>query len=172
MYKINSFLYCSSVINCLIGITYSFVPLYKLFCAETGKSGQIDLGKQSGRSRIETENKTIKIKFEASKSNDLQWEFIPLQKTVEVKPGETALAFYKAKNISNLDMTGISTYTIIPSRLAPFFNKIQCFCFEKQFLSAREEVEMPVYFFIDEDIFNYYPEITEILISYNFFKAR
>ena len=54
-----------------------------------------------------------------------------------------------------------------------YFNKIQCFCFEEQRLGPHEEIDMPVFFFVD-------PEITEdpsmescsvITLSYTFFKT-
>ena len=43
----------------------------------------------------------------------------------QVAPGETALAFYKAKNPTDDAITGISTYTVIPYEAGPYFNKIQ-----------------------------------------------
>lgn len=56
-------------------------------------------------------------------------------------PGETALAFYTAKNPTDLPVTGISTYNVIPFEAGAYFNKIQCFCFEEQQLNPHEEVE-------------------------------
>lgn len=40
-------------------------------------------------------------------------------------PGETALAFYKAKNPTDKAITGISTYNVIPFEAGQYFNKIQ-----------------------------------------------
>ena len=54
----------------------------------------------------------IKISFSASTSDTLPWSFRPLQKEVNVFPGETALAFYKAKNKSTEDIIGIATYNV------------------------------------------------------------
>lgn len=55
---------------------------------------------------------------------------------LKVKPGETALAFYQAENPTDRPIVGISTYTVVPYRAAPYFNKIQvsirswhCYCF-------------------------------------------
>lgn len=40
-------------------------------------------------------------------------------------PGETALAFYKAKNPTDQAIIGISTYNVIPFEAGQYFNKIQ-----------------------------------------------
>ncbi|KAI8813833.1 cytochrome c oxidase assembly protein COX11, mitochondrial-like protein [Cladochytrium replicatum] len=70
------------------------------------------------------------------------------QRKIKVLPGKTAPEFYTAKN-SSADVVGISTYSVVPPKAAQYFNKIQCFCFEEQKLEAGEEVDMPVFFYID-----------------------
>lgn len=55
-------------------------------------------------------------------------------------PGETALAFYTAKNPTDKPVVGISTYNVVPFEAGQYFNKIQCFCFEEQQLNPHEEV--------------------------------
>ena len=55
-------------------------------------------------------------------------------------PGETALAFYTARNPTDKAVTGIATYNVIPFEAGLYFNKIQCFCFEEQRLNPREQV--------------------------------
>jgi hypothetical protein len=57
-----------------------------------------------------------------------------------VVPGETALAFYTARNPTDKAVTGISTYNVIPFEAGQYFNKIQCFCFEEQQLNPHEQV--------------------------------
>lgn len=86
-------------------------------------------------------------------------------------PGETALAFYTATNKGPADIIGIATYSVTPGQVAPYFSKIQCFCFEEQKLNAGESVDMPVFFFIDPD-FARDPAmkgIDTITLSYTFF---
>lgn len=58
----------------------------------------------------------------------------------QLVPGETALAFYTAKNPTDKPVTGISTYNVIPFEAGQYFNKIQCFCFEEQQLNPHEQV--------------------------------
>lgn len=86
-------------------------------------------------------------------------------------PGETALAFYTAVNKGPQDIIGVATYSVTPAQVAPYFSKIQCFCFEEQKLNAGESVDMPVFFFIDPD-FAKDPSmrnIDTITLSYTFF---
>ena len=70
----------------------------------------------------------------------MRWEFRPHQKEIRLVPGETALAFYTARNPSDRPVTGIATYNVIPFEAGLYFNKIQCFCFEEQRLNPREQV--------------------------------
>jgi cytochrome c oxidase assembly protein subunit 11 len=42
---------------------------------------------------------------------------VPQQKFVTVLPGETSLAFYRAKNESPKDIIGIATYNVTPDRV-------------------------------------------------------
>jgi hypothetical protein len=55
-----------------------------------------------------------------------------------------------------------------------YFNKIQCFCFENQMLGPYEEVDLPVFFYIDPAIHDD-PELNEyreVILKYTFYKAK
>jgi len=101
----------------------------------------------------------------------LPWKFVPQQREVRVLPGETALAFYTATNKSDQDIIGVATYSVTPGQVAPYFSKIQCFCFEEQRLNAGETVDMPVFFYIDPDFVNdpNMRGIEQVTLSYTFF---
>ena len=101
----------------------------------------------------------------------MPWKFSPQMKYLTVRPGQSALAFYHAYNPTDREIIGMSTYNIIPAKAAPYFNKIQCFCFEEQRLGPKEDVEMPVFFYIDPE-FSADPgmeSVDEIVLSYTFF---
>ena len=119
-------------------------------------------------------DRKIRVKFEAEKSSRLAWNFRPSQPSVVCSPGETILAFYTAKNELDRPVNGIATYTILPYEAGKYFNKIQCFCFEEQQLNANEEVDLPVFFFIDPEFIRdpYLFDINEIILSYNFFETK
>jgi len=67
----------------------------------------------------------IKVSFSASTSDTLQWSFRPQQREISILPGETALAFYKAKNNSKEDIIGIATYNVWNS-LSYFLEVAEC----------------------------------------------
>ncbi|RVX01715.1 Cytochrome c oxidase assembly protein COX11, mitochondrial [Vitis vinifera] len=59
------------------------------------------------------------------------------------------------------------------STAALYFNKIQCFCFEEQRLLPGEQIDMPVFFYIDPEIENdpKMDNVYNLVLSYTFFKS-
>lgn len=148
-------------------------------CQQTGWSGQPvkshDSGEDPARRMTPVEDhRRLRITFNGSVSDILPWNFTPQQREVRVLPGETALAFYTATNKSDADIIGVATYSVTPAQVAPYFSKIQCFCFEEQKLNSGETVDMPVFFFIDPDFVKdpAMRGIDTVTLSYTFFKAR
>ncbi|KAF9584699.1 Cytochrome c oxidase assembly protein cox11, mitochondrial [Lunasporangiospora selenospora] len=169
--------YTASILMGTLGLSYAAVPLYRMFCAATGLGGSPQVGetKFAPERLVPRENhRRIKVKFNSDTSTSLQWSFVPQQRQVQVLPGETSLAFYTAKSHSQEDVIGIATYNVTPSKVAPHFNKIQCFCFEEQKLMAGEEVDMPIFFFLDPEFANDpdMADVDTVVLSYTFFKAR
>ena len=148
-------------------------------CQQTGWGGQPIKSPSHGNvgadpaSRLSpvTSSRRLRITFNGSVSDVLPWKFTPQQREVRVLPGETALAFYTATNKSSEDIIGVATYSVTPGQVAPYFSKIQCFCFEEQRLNAGETVDMPVFFFIDPDFVNdpNMAKIDTVTLSYTFF---
>ncbi|KAK3946217.1 amine oxidase [Diplogelasinospora grovesii] len=191
--------YTLSVILGTVALSYGSVPMYKMVCLPssggsrrvgfsprwtTGFGGQPVRAHGAGgtstpddlASRLVpvTDAKRIRVTFNASVSDVLPWKFVPQQREVRVLPGETALAFYTATNKSDQDIIGVATYSVTPGQTAPYFSKIQCFCFEEQRLAAGETVDMPVFFYLDPDMLNdlNMRGIETVTLSYTFFKAK
>ncbi|KAG8129379.1 hypothetical protein E2320_016079 [Naja naja] len=160
----------------MAGLSYAAVPLYRLYCQATGLGGSALDGHSS--EQIETmepvKDRIIKVMFNSDVHSSLQWNFKPQQTEVYVVPGETALAFYKAKNPTDRPIIGISTYNVLPPEAGQYFNKIQCFCFEEQRLNPHEEVDMPVFFFIDPEFVEdpKMERVNLVTLSYTFFEAK
>ena len=160
-----------SIIFSMVGLTYAAFPLYDLFCRVTGYGGT---PKQVDESSENVGSRNFTVRFNSDIAKDLNWEFNPVQKQVNVKTGENKLIFFEAYNPTDKPITGVATYNITPERAAYHFSKVQCFCFEKQTLQPGERVQMPVSFYID-------PEIEEdkdvgnldtVTLSYTFFKSK
>ncbi|KAH0513414.1 cytochrome c oxidase assembly protein COX11, mitochondrial [Microtus ochrogaster] len=160
----------------MLGASYAAVPLYRLYCQTTGLGGSAVAGHSSDQieNMVPVKDRIIKVTFNADVHASLQWNFRPQQTEIYVVPGETALAFYKAKNPTDKPVIGISTYNVVPFEAGQYFNKIQCFCFEEQRLNPQEEVDMPVFFYIDPE-FAEDPRMVNvdlITLSYTFFEAK
>jgi len=169
-------IYLLSAVVAMLGMSYAGVPLYKVFCQATGLGGQATKGHDA--SKIEdmevVEDREIRVRFNADTAASMRWSFRPQQYEITVSPGETALAFYTAKNPTDKPIIGISTYNVVPVEAGQYFNKIQCFCFEEQRLNPKEQVDMPVFFYIDPE-FAEDPKLEKcdtITLSYTFFQAK
>ena len=70
-------------------------------------------------------------------------------------------------------IVGIATYTVQPFEAGSYLNKIQCFCFEEQRLNPHEQVDLPVFFYIDPDYVNdpLLENVHNIVLSYTFYEA-
>jgi hypothetical protein len=90
---------------------------------------------------------------------------------MDVKIGETTLAFYRATNTSDHAVTGTSTFNVFPEQAAVFFNKLECFCFKEQTLEPGQSVDLPVSFFVDPQIVHDKDAggTTHITLSYTFY---
>lgn len=150
-------------------MAWASVPLYDLFCRVTGFGGTT-LVSEKGADKIL--DKTIKVRFDASKERDFAWEFKPMQRQMEIRIGETGLAFYEAYNPTDRPIAGQASYNVAPYAAGGYFTKIDCFCFTEQVLQPGERVTMPVTFYVDPEIVEdregkYLHEIT---LSYTFYE--
>jgi cytochrome c oxidase assembly protein subunit 11 len=154
----------------MVGLSFASVPLYRMFCQVTGYGGT---PQRAEKAPGEVLDRTVTIRFDGNVDHALPWTFAPVQQTMDVKIGETALAFFKASNNSSVPVTGRAIFNVSPELAGRYFTKIECFCFKQQTLAAGETVEMPVTFFVDpkfvedEDT----KDISEITLSYTFYRS-
>ncbi|KAL6738823.1 hypothetical protein Aduo_012328 [Ancylostoma duodenale] len=159
-----------------IGVTFAAIPAYRIFCEKTSFGGLTQIAKDFERiaKMKKVEDRLIRVQFNSDVPSSMRWEFKPQQHEMYVHPGETALAFYTARNPTDRPIVGISSYNLTPFQAAYYFNKIQCFCFEEQILNPGEQVDLPVFFYIDPDYANdpALEYLDNILLSYTFFEAK
>lgn len=175
--KLKSTLYYLTAAGVLtVGFSYAAVPLYRMFCQAYSYGGTVGIHDDSRKieNMEKKADRIIKVKFNADLGASMRWNFRPQQNEIKVPVGETALAFYTARNPTDTPVIGISTYNVVPYEAGQYFNKIQCFCFEEQQLNPHEEVDMPVFFYIDPE-FSEDPKmelVDTIVLSYTFFEAK
>lgn len=130
-------------------LAWASVPLYDWFCRVTGYGGATGVAEVGSEDILD---ETIKIRFDASLERDMPWEFTPVEREMEIRIGETGLAFYEAHNPTDQPVAGSASYNVFPYEAGGFFYKVQCFCFEEQVLMPGETVQMPVTFYVDPEI--------------------
>jgi cytochrome c oxidase assembly protein subunit 11 len=154
----------------MVGLSFAAVPLYQMFCQATGYGGATQRANAAPDTVLD---RTVTVRFDTNVDPSLPWRFVPEQRSVDVRIGESALVFFKATNISDKPITGTAGFNVAPQAAGLYFNKIQCFCFTQQKLAAGQTIEMPVTFFVDpkfvdDDSTKNIPEIT---LSYTFYRS-
>jgi cytochrome c oxidase assembly protein subunit 11 len=154
----------------MVGMAYAAVPFYDWFCRVTGFGGTTAQAEYAPDTVLD---RTIKVRFDAS-TLDMPWEFRPLQTQMEVRIGETGLAFYEAVNPTDRPITGTASYNVAPYAAGGYFAKIECFCFTEQTLQPGESITMPVTFFVDPRIVedSEAGRLPSITLSYTFYETE
>ncbi len=158
----------------MVGLAYASVPLYQLFCQITGYGGTPKVGVVVEKATGAAAERVMTVMLDANVNKGLDWEFKPQVSKIKMPLGEETLAFYIARNLSDVAITGTATYNVTPFKAAEYVSKIECFCFTEQRLEAGEEMPMPVSFYIDPEIMNdpNTKDLENIVLSYTFFPSR
>lgn len=138
-----------SVVVFMGALSWASVPFYDWFCRVTGFGGVTNIAESASETILD---QTITVRFDASVERDMPWTFKPAQREMELRIGETAMAYYEAHNPLDVPVAGSASYNVTPYEAGAFFDKIHCFCFEEQILMPGETVLMPVNFFVDPAI--------------------
>ncbi len=151
-------------------LAWASIPLYDWFCRTTGFGGIPNTSETTSEIVLD---KTIKVRFDASIDRGLEWEFKPVEREIELKIGDTGIAFYEAYNPTNRRIAGTASYNVAPFDAGVYFTKIACFCFEQQILEPGERVQMPVTFFVDPQIIeDRDAKFTNVItLSYTFYET-
>ena len=155
----------------MVGAAYAAVPLYDLFCRVTGYGGTTQIAEAAPATASE---RMVTIRFDASLNRNMPWVFDAPEAPMDVKVGESNLAFYQARNLTDETITGTATYNVSPAKAGMYFSKIDCFCFTEQVLEPGASVFMPVSFFVDPEILtdSEMDDVKTITLSYTFFRAQ
>lgn len=161
----------AGVVLLMGSLAWASVPFYNWFCKVTGFGGTTGVADAGSDIVLD---QTISIRFDASLERGMPWTFTPTVREVDLKIGETGLAFYEAYNPTDRPVAGSASYNVTPYEAGGFFVKIDCFCFEEQVLQPGERVQMPVSFYVDPDIVTDRDAkyVHQITLSYTFYEIE
>ena len=118
-FKIASLVFC--FFSFMFLLAFASVPLYNLFCKVTGYGGTPQEVKLPS-SYIS--DKTIKVRFNADVSKNLDFYFQPIKRHIVTKLGKSNTVDYEVINNSEKDIMVTSTYNITPQKAGLYFNKL------------------------------------------------
>lgn len=157
---------------------YALIPIYRHICEMTGINilslserlvpGNGTAGaavRLPSNTQVDT-TRTITVEFDANVRGP--WDFKPEKRSMQVHPGELNTVMYEFQNVQNRAMAAQAIPSYAPQQAAPYFNKLECFCFNQYMLEAGEKKEWPVAFVIDPKISK---DVTTITLSYTFFEV-
>ena len=153
----------------MFGFGWALIPLYRKICEVTGinlltnKDPAVEA--RARNTQVDT-SRTIVVEFDANRQGP--WRFRPHVNHMTVHPGELVHVDYDLENLENRAMAGQAIPSYAPQQSAPYFQKLECFCFKQQVLAAGETRRFPVVFFVDPDLPK---DVTQITLSYTFFEV-
>jgi cytochrome c oxidase assembly protein subunit 11 len=155
----------------MAGLAWASVPLYDMFCRVTGFAGTTQIASQGSDVVLD---RTVTVRFDASTVRGMPWEFRPAQPAMQIRIGETGLAFYEAYNPTDRVVAGTASYNVAPFSAGGYFTKIDCFCFTEQVLQPGQRVTMPVTFYVDPEMVDDAETagVTTITLSYTFYETE
>jgi cytochrome c oxidase assembly protein subunit 11 len=154
----------------MFGFGFLLIPLYDVFCEVTGinvLTKKDDSAERFARNTQVDESRAVTIEFDTNSRGAMR--FRPLQSSMVVHPGQLATIEYELVNTTAERTAGQAIPSYAPQHSAPYFRKVQCFCFEQQTMSPNEVRRFPVVFVVDPELPR---DVGTITLSYTFFEVE
>lgn len=151
----------------MFGFAFALVPLYQVFCELTGLNG-----KTTGQAAVEPASgehseRELTLHLMAKVARGMPWDFRPSEEMMQLRAGEMYTTSYVVRNHSRETLVGQAVPSVSPGRAARYLKKVECFCFTQQQLLPGEEMELPVNFYVSEDL---PADINTLSLSYTMFR--
>lgn len=151
------------------GFGFALVPLYDVICRITGLNGRTNTVaiEQAKNTQVDT-TRWVNVEFLSHTMPGVGLDLSAEQFTMRVRPGEVIHTTYTVKNKTNQVFVGQAVPSVTPAVAAPYFQKIECFCFTQQTFQPGEVRTMPVVFVVDPEMSR---DLGTVTLSYTFFEA-
>ena len=153
----------------MLGLSYAAVPLYDLFCRVTGFGGTTQVAKEAPKIVLD---KVVSVRFDTN-VNNLPWDFKAKSNVLDVKVGQVNKIEFEVENYGNETTYGVASFNVSPSSFGKYYNKLGCFCFEKQALKPGEKATYVMTFYLDPELVNdpSTNQLEDVTMSYTFFST-
>jgi cytochrome c oxidase assembly protein subunit 11 len=161
---------CVFAVMGMTGAAFAAVPLYRMFCAATGFDGTVKRAEVAPDTVLD---ETVLIRFDTN-VRGLPMIFRAEQISQRVRIGETGIAFFDVTNTSDQPIHARAAYNVVPEIAGPYFQKLQCFCFDEQTIQPGETMKFPVQYFVAPEIATDRESrgVREITLSYTFYPTK
>ena len=154
----------------MTGAAFAAVPLYRMFCQVTGFGGTTMKADKASDTVLD---ETVLVRFDTN-VRDLPMRFRAEQVSQRVRIGATGMAYFDVTNTSDQPIQATAAYNVVPERAGPYFQKLQCFCFDGQTIAPGETRQFPVQYFVAPEIATDREAkgVKEITLSYTFYPTK
>jgi cytochrome c oxidase assembly protein subunit 11 len=161
---------CLLTVIGMTGAAFAAVPLYRMFCQATGFDGTV---RKAEKAPDKILDRMVTIRFDTN-VRDLPMTFTAEQTVQRVRIGETGIAYFDVTNTSDKPIEARAAYNVVPEYAGPYFQKLQCFCFDAQTIAAGETRKFPVQYFVAPELATDREArgATEITLSYTFYPSK
>jgi cytochrome c oxidase assembly protein subunit 11 len=161
---------CVFTVMAMTGAAFAAVPLYQLFCQVTGFDGTVRKAEAAPDRMLD---ETVLVRFDTN-VRGLPMVFRAEQVSQRVRIGETGIAFFDVTNTSDRPIHATAAYNVVPEQAGPYFQKLQCFCFEGQVIEPGQTMKFPVQYFVAPEIATDRESrgVREITLSYTFYPTK
>ena len=161
---------CVGTVMFMTGAAFAAVPLYQLFCQVTGFDGTT---MRADKPSDVVLDQTVLVRFDTN-VRGLPMQFRAEQVSQRVRIGETGIAYFDVTNTSDQPIHATAAYNVVPERAGPYFQKLQCFCFDGQVIQPGETRKFPVQYFVAPELATDRESrgVREITLSYTFYPTQ
>ncbi|MGV9009067.1 cytochrome c oxidase assembly protein [Brevundimonas sp.] len=163
---------CAGGVMFMTGAAFAAVPLYQIFCQVTGFNGTVGRADKAPDADQVLDD-TVLVRFDTN-VRGLPMTFRAEQVSQRVRIGETGMAFFDVTNTSDQPIQATASYNVVPEQAGPYFQKLQCFCFDSQTIQPGQTMKFPVNYFVAPEIATDAESrgIREITLSYTFYPTK
>lgn len=156
----------SLMLVAMVIFTVALIPLYRVFCDWFGINGKVSSEAQQVSDLIQVSDRIINLQFITQIGSGLPVFFNAKTTEQTVNLGSRQTADFIFRNLTDKDLIIRAVPSVSPAEASRYLLKMECFCFQELLLEARQELSIPLLYFVSANV----PEhIKTITLSYQLY---